>query len=546
MSYAYNTEPPTKGKVILRTTVGELEIELWPKEAPKACRNFVQLCLEGFYDNTIFHRVVPDFIAQGGDPTGTGLGGESIYGAPFADEYHTRLRFTHRGLLAMANTGPNSNTSQFFFTLGKTEELNHKNTIFGKIVGDTIYNMLKIGELEIGDDERPIYPAKIINSHVMSNPFDDIIPREVAQSKTTLISKEAARLAKEQEASKPKAIKNTSLLSFGDDEEESIGPIRTKHKIVSMHDAIDNDPRLSKQNAVCIPKDEDVDRSTHASEKQVEKSKVVTKEPERRRPPPQSDSDESDEFSSDSTKSQSILSKRQEEIRKISGQINSIGKQYKQTDSKNKNDKSKKVTTTTLGKSVPCVSDLRKAYLASGKAVSGKRKPQSTSDALSQLEAFQKRLRQESIKKRNEPSISKTGSSFTESEQRNKLSRSADDWQCDLHFVTGCQSCRDTLDNDDDMDDAGWMTSTLVFAKDLGGANVYEPKLDDYSVFDPRQDPSLGGGSSEKNKMLKDSRYKGSTSRFDALHQRNGSSSRNSNEHKLDRSSSRRDRRDRY
>ncbi|KAJ1327275.1 hypothetical protein BSLG_010617 [Batrachochytrium salamandrivorans] len=145
MSYAYSTEPPTKGKVILHTTVGELEIELWPKEAPKACRNFLQLCLEGFYDNTIFHRVVPDFIAQGGDPTGTGLGGESIYGGPFQDEYHTRLRFTHRGLLAMANTGPNSNRSQFFFTLGKTEELNRQNTIFGKIVGDTIYNLLKIG-----------------------------------------------------------------------------------------------------------------------------------------------------------------------------------------------------------------------------------------------------------------------------------------------------------------------------------------------------------------------------------------------------------------
>jgi cyclophilin family peptidyl-prolyl cis-trans isomerase len=69
--------------VILNTTVGEIEIELWSKEAPKACRNFVQLCLEGYYDGTIFHRIVKDFIAQGGDPTGTGEGGESIYGAPF-------------------------------------------------------------------------------------------------------------------------------------------------------------------------------------------------------------------------------------------------------------------------------------------------------------------------------------------------------------------------------------------------------------------------------------------------------------------------------
>lgn len=70
-------------KALLKTTVGDIDIELWSKEAPKACRNFVQLCLEGYYDNTIFHRVVPNFIVQGGDPTETGEGGESVYGAPF-------------------------------------------------------------------------------------------------------------------------------------------------------------------------------------------------------------------------------------------------------------------------------------------------------------------------------------------------------------------------------------------------------------------------------------------------------------------------------
>jgi len=69
--------------VLLVTTVGDIDIELWSKEAPKACRNFVQLCLEGYYDNTIFHRVVRDFIVQGGDPTGTGHGGESVYDRPF-------------------------------------------------------------------------------------------------------------------------------------------------------------------------------------------------------------------------------------------------------------------------------------------------------------------------------------------------------------------------------------------------------------------------------------------------------------------------------
>lgn len=70
-------------QILLNTSAGDIDIELWSKEAPKACRNFVQLCLEGYYNDTIFHRVVPKFIAQGGDPTGTGTGGESIYDSPF-------------------------------------------------------------------------------------------------------------------------------------------------------------------------------------------------------------------------------------------------------------------------------------------------------------------------------------------------------------------------------------------------------------------------------------------------------------------------------
>uniref|UniRef100_A0A3Q3WG10 Peptidyl-prolyl cis-trans isomerase n=1 Tax=Mola mola TaxID=94237 RepID=A0A3Q3WG10_MOLML len=96
-------------------------------------KNFVQLCMEGYYDGTIFHRVVHDFIIQGGDPTGTGTGGESIYGHPFKDEFHSRLRFNRRGLVAMANAGPHDNGSQFFFTLGRADELNNKHTIFGKV-----------------------------------------------------------------------------------------------------------------------------------------------------------------------------------------------------------------------------------------------------------------------------------------------------------------------------------------------------------------------------------------------------------------------------
>ena len=85
MSSVYITEPPTRGKLLVHTSFGDLDVELWPNEAPLACRNFVQHCVDGTYDGTVFHRVVKDFMLQGGDPTGTGSGGESIWTKPFKD-----------------------------------------------------------------------------------------------------------------------------------------------------------------------------------------------------------------------------------------------------------------------------------------------------------------------------------------------------------------------------------------------------------------------------------------------------------------------------
>ncbi|MED6256989.1 Peptidyl-prolyl isomerase cwc27 [Characodon lateralis] len=193
MSNIYIQEPPTSGKVLLKTTAGEIDIELWSKEAPKACRNFVQLSMEGYYDGTIFHRVVQDFIIQGGDPTGTGTGGESIYGRPFKDEFHSRLRFLRRGLVAMANAGPHDNGSQFFFTLGRADELNNKHTIFGKVTGDTVYNMLRLAEVECDVNERPLKPHKIRTAEVLHSPFDDIIPRETKKSKKEKDKEEAKK-----------------------------------------------------------------------------------------------------------------------------------------------------------------------------------------------------------------------------------------------------------------------------------------------------------------------------------------------------------------
>ncbi|WWD21727.1 peptidyl-prolyl isomerase CWC27 [Kwoniella shandongensis] len=241
MSNLYVTEPATNGKVIIDTTAGELEIELWGKEAPKAVRNFLALAMEGYYDGVIFHRVVPGFIIQSGDPTGTGMGGESFYGEPFQDEIHGRLKYNRRGLVGMANNGKrHTNTSQFFITLDKADELTNKHTMFGKIVGNTIYNVMNIGNLDIDKEERPIVPPKIRGIRIIENPFDDIVPRITAsERKAQQQARLEARRETEQREKRAKAKKNTGLLSFGDSEEIPEEQVTIKKKSMTRKDLVD-------------------------------------------------------------------------------------------------------------------------------------------------------------------------------------------------------------------------------------------------------------------------------------------------------------------
>ena len=195
----------------MTTSHGEIEIELWAKECPKACRNFVQLCLEGYYDGVIWHRVIKDFMIQTGDPTGTGRGGESVYGEPFKDELHSRIKFNHRGQVAMANSGArDTNGSQFFITLERCDWIDRKHTIFGKVGGHTIYNALQIAEAEVEGD-RPLDPApRVLKTEVLWNPFDDVAPRARADA--------AAREAPGARRKK-KETKRLNLLSFGEEAE---------------------------------------------------------------------------------------------------------------------------------------------------------------------------------------------------------------------------------------------------------------------------------------------------------------------------------------
>ncbi len=132
-------EPKGKKKntmkvAVMKTSMGTIEIELFEKQAPKTVENFVGLAKKDYYNGIIFHRVIDKFMIQGGDPTGTGTAGESIWGKKFNDEFSPDLKHTKPGILSMANAGPNTNGSQFFITLAPTSWLDGKHTIFGQVI----------------------------------------------------------------------------------------------------------------------------------------------------------------------------------------------------------------------------------------------------------------------------------------------------------------------------------------------------------------------------------------------------------------------------
>lgn len=165
--------------VLMQTTLGDIKIKLFPEIAPKTVENFLTHAENGYYEGIIFHRVIKDFMIQGGDPTGTGMGGESIWGAPFEDEFSLNA-FNFRGALSMANAGPNTNGSQFFIVQaphvdarmgmqmkqagypdevvtaymekGGTPWLDHKHTVFGQVIEgmDVVDNIINV-ETTYGD-----------------------------------------------------------------------------------------------------------------------------------------------------------------------------------------------------------------------------------------------------------------------------------------------------------------------------------------------------------------------------------------------------------
>jgi cyclophilin family peptidyl-prolyl cis-trans isomerase len=146
----------------METDLGTIAIRLFADKAPRTVNNFVFLAENEFYDGIIFHRVIDNFMVQGGDPTGTGMGGP---GYKFGDEFHPTLRHSKRGILSMANAGPNTNGSQFFITHGPTPHLDDKHTVFGEIIeGEEVF--MSIPARDPGNAEAPSVKIKTLRIEV--------------------------------------------------------------------------------------------------------------------------------------------------------------------------------------------------------------------------------------------------------------------------------------------------------------------------------------------------------------------------------------------
>ncbi|EPS44494.1 hypothetical protein H072_1533 [Dactylellina haptotyla CBS 200.50] len=456
MASSYNIEPQPSGKVLLKTSSGDIEIELWTKECPLASRNFLQLCLDDYYVNTIFHRLVPGFIIQGGDPTGTGHGGEAIYdGGLFADEFNSRLRFNRRGLVGMANSGrKDDNGSQFFFTLGETPELTGKNTMFGRVVGDTLYNVMKMGQLELesGESERPLYPPKILGCEILVNPFNDMTKKEV---KVSSAGKDEKKVAKK------KKPKGKQMLSFADGEEEEPAPVVTRKKF---------DPRFVSKplNVEELPT---VKPKTQSPELISEPAFAAAK-PSKTNP-----SKSSARRSSRSPVSSRSLSPIKDELDSTKEKIEAVRASLKRRATPPPEEKPKQKESSLLA--------LQASMLPATSVPARKRKRGGNNvDAAyenSILEAmFKFKSKLADVVKNNpeeeEGAIDAMDLDNDAKAESGGIDPDADEQTvCDLHFIPNCKSCNwheNAEGQEEEDNDASWMSHKLTFERDRLGKDL--------------------------------------------------------------------------
>ncbi|KAI5367533.1 Putative cyclophilin-type peptidyl-prolyl cis-trans isomerase domain, U-box [Septoria linicola] len=182
-----------KGYVRMTTNLGSMNIELYPEFAPKAVWNFIQLSKRGYYNGVNFHRNIQRFMIQGGDPTGTGRGGQSCWGKTFTDELEGPLKHDGRGVLSMANKGKDTNTSQFFILYRQAPHLNLKHTIFGRVM-EGLDTLDKLEGVEVDEGNRPLQSCTIQDMAVLIDPFEDYLKerdeKDAAEARKERLKKE--------------------------------------------------------------------------------------------------------------------------------------------------------------------------------------------------------------------------------------------------------------------------------------------------------------------------------------------------------------------
>lgn len=489
MASLYNLEPQPTAKVILQTTAGDLALELFGKQAPLATRNFLQHCLDGYYNNTIFHRLVPNFIIQGGDPTGTGSGGISALndGEPFEDELHSRLKFNRRGLLGTANEGKDSNGSQFFLTLDATPELQGKHTMFGRIEGETIYNLMKMAEAEMAEDgsERPMYPTKVTGSEILVNPFEGM------QARVREAPRTAAEDRKGKDVKKRKKPMGKNVLSFGGDEgEEEAAPVvkkaKANPKLVST--VVEDTETLNNAPMPEAPQPKKKAERRRKSPSPEAEAEAEVQQPTKPAPAPaprqdESDDDDEDDYSrAQKAKSASALEKTNAEIAALKASMKrTVDTAPKEREKPKSALEAMIPATSTRGRKRGKATD-EKGALDLFKAFKQKLEDLPADEAKADAGANEVHARGET---------NGTGHNAVEP-------TAADDEEadlCDLHFIANCQSCRAWDDEKPDGeaeadgdDDPGWMSHKLTFARDTLGKDLeWKKKMEEIEVIDPRE-----------------------------------------------------------
>ncbi len=394
-------------------------------------------------------------------------------GVGFKDEFHSRIKFNRRGLLGMANEGPDSNGSQFFITLGDTPELQGKNTLFGRVEGDTIYNVAKMGEAEVGENDRPLYPTRITSVEVLVNPFKDMVKRQrtatVVEQQKPVEKKKKRKLGKQ-------------LLSFEADEGdgEDLQPVVKKAKF---------DTRIVMDTEDAAPEPKPKQASKEVKKKStklvsIESSPEPTPErPERPEPPsPKSVPKRAAKLDTRDISS----SPEPKPVQKVSSLLDRTNAQIAELKASMK----RNVQTAPVQEKKKSVleSMIPKTSVRGRKRHPGESAPPDQ-QAIDILNAFKSKLDQALPEKEvSKSNVVPEGKKDAPGEDDEEVAL------CDLHFIANCQSCQKwdaqgEGENEDDDDDVGWMSHALSFKEDkLGKDLTYRKKAEDeLVVIDPRE-----------------------------------------------------------